>query len=418
MRVLWIVNLLLPQLTEKLGFTNYHSGTWLFEWSKKLSESNNEFAIACIYGNKYQKITNKNITFYLLPGNGKNMLFYTKKYEKIWKKVIEDFKPSLINIHGTEYTHGLTCMRSNPKEKYLISMQGILTKIKDVDYGGLRLKDLVFCRTFKENIKFNGLFENHFIHTKNSKYEKEMIKRANAIAYVNDFDYSFAKSVNPNATFFNVDYDIQTVFKASKKWSYKNCDRYSIFTNPGGTPLKGLHQLLKAVSILKNDFPKIKVIVPGMGDCGKLIVNSGYSKYISKLIKKLEISDNVLFLKHQPPQKMVEFMVNSNLVVIPSAIEGTSLILREAMYLGCPCIASRRGGMTNFISNGVNGFNYEYEDYHKLAELIKNVFYMKAESLSLISNNAIAKTAYYDSNKSFESLINAYNIVCESDKKV
>lgn len=418
MKILWIVNLLLPQLTEKLGFINHHSGTWLFEWSKKLSESNNEFAVACVFGDKYQKIINKNITFYLLPGNGKNMLFYTKKYEKIWKKIINDFKPSLINIHGTEYTHGLACMRSNPNEKYLVSMQGILTKIKDVDYGGLKLNDLIFCRTFKENIKLNGLFENHFIHVKNSKYEQEMIKRADAIAYVNDFDYSFAKSINSDAKFFNVDYDMQTVFKQSRKWVLEKCNRYTIFTNPGGVPLKGLHQLLKAVSILKNEFPEIKVIVPGMGDNGKLIVNSGYSKYISKLIKRLEISDNVCFLKHQPPQKMVEYMVNSNLVAIPSAIEGTSLILREAMYLGCPCVASRRGGMANYISNGIDGFNYEYDDFYKLADIIKKIFCLDAKHLNSISNNAIAKTMYYDTAKSFNSLIDAYKSICKTDKLI
>ncbi|MBO4856176.1 MAG: glycosyltransferase [Bacilli bacterium] len=408
MRILWIVNLVLPQLSEELKIRNSASGTWLFEWSKKLSESNNTFAVACVYGDEFRTIETKGIKFYLLPGTGKNMLFYTKKYEKYWKQIVDEFKPDIINIHGTEYSHGLSCMRANPQEHYLVSMQGILTKIKDVDFGGLTKRDILFNRTFKENIKFNGLIENHIIHVKNHKYELEMIKRADAIAYVNDFDYGFTKSVNAKAEFFNVDYDMQAIFKESNKWNVDTCKRHIIFTNPGGTPLKGLHQLLKAIAIIKEEYPDLLVVVPGMGCDGKLVVKNGYSKYISKLINKLDISSNVSFLSYQTPSEMCSNMLNANVVVIPSAIEGTSLILREAMYLGCPCVVSLRGGMANYISNGVNAFGYEYNDYQKLADIIKNVFSMGCSELTNLSKRAIERTKYYDTSKSFDSLIFAY----------
>ena len=408
MRILWVVNLVLPQLSEVLGAQNSFSGTWLFEWSKKLNDSRDDFAVACVYGDEYKKIKVGNTTYYLLPGNGKNMLFYTKKYERIWKQIVEEFKPDIINIHGTEYSHGLSCMRVNPREKYILSMQGILSEIKKVDYGGLKFKDLLFNRTLRENIKFNGLFENHFIHMKNSKYEKEMVRRASAIAYVNDFDYGFAHSINPNAKYFNIDYDMQTVFKNSRKWTISKCDKHTIFTNPGGTPLKGLHQLLKAVALLKEKYPDIKVVVPGMGEGGRLLVNSTYSKYIKKLIGTLGIGTNVYFAGHQSPEQMKDNMLKANVVVIPSAVEGTSLILREAMYLGCPCVVSLRGGMKYFVENNIDGFGYEFDDYRKLSEYIDLVFSMGDPEISSISSNAIKKTSYYDANMSFESLCSMY----------
>lgn len=411
MKILWIVNLVLPQLSVKLGIRNSFSGTWLFEWSKKLNDSTNDFAVACVYGDEFKRVKVDKTIFYMLPGNGKNMLFYTKKYEKMWKHIISEFKPDIINIHGTEYSHGLSCMRAYPNQKYIVSMQGIITEIKKVDYGGLKFKDLLFNRTFKENIKFNGLFENHFIHAKNSRLEKEMIRRADAIAYVNEFDYGFANSVNPNARFFKIDYDMQDVFKKASKWSIASCNKHTIFTNPGGTPLKGLHQLLKASALLKMKYPDIKVVVPGMGNNGKILVNNTYSKYICKLIKKLNIESNVYFIGHQSPEQMKDNMLNANVVVIPSAIEGTSLILRESMYLGCPCIVSLRGGMKYYIENGVDAFGYEFEDYSKLADYIDLVFSMNKEPLSSISLNAIKKTAYYNTNNSFQSLINAYDSI-------
>ena len=67
-------------------------------------------------------------------------------------------------------------------------------------------------------------------------------------------------------------------------------------------------------------------------------------------------------------------MLRSRVTVIPSAIEGTSLILREAMFLGAPCIASFRGGMADFISDKVDGFLYDYQEYPYLAERIECLF--------------------------------------------
>ena len=235
-----------------------------------------------------------------------------------------------------------------------------------------------------------------------------MIKRATAIAYVNEFDYQFAHSINPNAEFFNVDYDMQSTFKKAKKWSIENCKMHTVFTNPGGTPLKGLHQLCKAVALLKDEFSDIKVIVPGMGANGKLQVKNTYSKYIKKLISKLGIRNNIYFIGYQSPEQMKNNMLSANAVVIPSAIEGTSLILREAMYLGCPCIVSLRGGMKYYIENKNDGFGYEYEDHNKLAECIKQVFLMSNQEIDKISKNAIKKTSYYDTDNSFKSLCFMY----------
>lgn len=87
MRILWIVNMLLPDAADYLKVSTGISGTWMIDISKKLaSDDDIQLAVACVYGNTLKKIELNNITYYLLPGTGKNMLFYTKKYEAVWKK--------------------------------------------------------------------------------------------------------------------------------------------------------------------------------------------------------------------------------------------------------------------------------------------------------------------------------------------
>lgn len=375
MKVLWITNMLLPDAANHLGVKTGTSGTWMIDISRKLAESDNvDLAVACVYGKEFKSFEYKNIMWYLLPGTGKNMLNYTKSYETIWKRINEEFKPDIVHIHGTEYSHGLAFMRACPKVKSVISIQGVLARIKDVDFGELPISKFIFNRTLRQNLRFNGEIELHFLHKKNAKCEEEMLKRAKYINGVNTWDISLCKSINPDLKAFKIEYNLREELYSSVKWSVDNMKRHTIFTNPGGTPLKGLHQLLKAVAILKNEFPDILVKVPGMGKDRELVVTGAYSKYIAKLIKEYDLEKNVEFLGSQTGSQMCENMLSANVAVIPSAIEGTSLILREAMYLGCPCITSFRGGMADFINDKQDGFLYDYQEYPYLATRIAEIF--------------------------------------------
>lgn len=391
MRVLWIVNIVMPQLAEKLNVQISSSGTWLFDIAERLARDERiEFAVACVYGNKFQKIIVNRTIYYLLPGNGKNMLFYTKKYEKMWRNIDSEFQPDIVHIHGTEYSHGLSYMRTVPERKYVISIQGILNRIKDVDYGELSFGTMLFNRTFRENTHLNGSIEMHFIHKMNACHEREMLTRAKFANCVNFWDSSLVKSINPKINIFIIDYNLRDEFYNAKKWNRQEIEEYSIFTNPGGTPLKGIHQLFKALAIVKQTYPQVKLYIPGMGNLdGTLKITSGYTRYLNKLLHKLQIQDNVILLGRQSGKEMMRHMRNAHVVVVPSAIEGTSLILREAMFLGCPCIASFRGGMADYITDKHDGYLYDYQEYPYLAERIIQIF--EDDTLDILSRNAIEK---------------------------
>lgn len=392
MKILWIVNMLMPDAAEYLKTQTGTSGTWMIDISRMLAKQEGiRLAIACVHGKEYKKFQVDGITYYLLPGTGKNMLFYTKKYEKVWKGINAEFQPDIVHLHGTEYSHGLSFLRACPNVKAVVSIQGLLNRIKDVDYGEIPFKELLFNRTLKQNLKFNGEIEMHFLHKKNAKYETEILKRVAYINGVNAWDISLCKSINPRLRTFQIEYNLREELYQSPKWSIESMARHTIFTNPGGTPLKGVHQLFKAVSLLKDKYPDIKVKVPGMGKNGRLVVTNAYTKYLSKLIKELGIEENIVFMGSQTGQQMCDHILSANITVIPSAVEGTSLILREAMFLGCPCIASFRGGMADYISDKVDGFLYDYQEYPYLATRIDQIF-SNDELGRMMSLNAIKKS--------------------------
>lgn len=412
MNILWIVNIVLPDLSKHLHIPIAASGSWLINMARGISNSGNNLAIACVYGKEYNRYEIKGITYYTLPGNGKNMLFYTKKYEKLWHKVFDDFKPDIVVIHGTEYSHGLSFMREFPSVPTVVSLQGILNRIKDVDFADIPIKYFIFGKTLKQWLKFNGEFENHFIHKKNAKYEREILTRANAICGLSTWDTSIAHNINPNAKIYKIEYALRDGYYNSDKWNLAKVNRHTIFTNPGGTPLKGLHILLRAVAILKEKYPDIKVIVPGMQEKNRNVkITSAYSRYLNKLIKKLNIIGHIEFLGKQSEVQMIQNVLTSHITVIPSAIEGSSLVLREAMYLGCPCIASFRGGMADFISDKVDGFLYDFPEYPYLATRIEELFDNDGLCIDF-STKAIEKAFIaHDAKNSNVNIMNIYKDV-------
>lgn len=376
MKILWIVNMVLPPLAKHLGMKHGLSGTWMFDIADKLNQDPNvEFAVACVHGKEFAKYEVGNTTYYCLPGAGKQMIFYQKKFEEYWRRIVNDFHPDLVHVHGTEYCHALSFIRTHKQIKTIIALQGVLTRIKDKDFGGLSFGEIIRNKTLREWIRNNGIFEQHLFHVKNAKSEQEMLRAVKYCMAVDDWHASMAMSINPDLKIFKVDYNLRDAFYNSPKWDIRNINRYIISSNPGGTALKGIHNLLKAVAMVKRDFPQVKVRVPGMAaDRNGLIPNSGYAKYLRRLIKSLNIEGNVEFLGTQTAEQMLDNMLHAHIQVVPSSIEGPSLVLREGMHLGVPTIASFRGGMADFVEDKVNGFLYDFDEVQYLALRIRQIF--------------------------------------------
>lgn len=414
MRVLWIVNMVLPPLASKLNIKSGLSGTWMFDIAEKLdADSNVDFAVACVWGDKFRKVNVNNSVYYCLPGNGRDMMFYNKGFTKYWQQTVEDFKPDIVNIHGTEYCHALSFLRAFPNIKTVISLQGMMSKIQHYDFAGLTKKEILKYRTLREWLHFNGMLEYHIFHKKNAKTEQEMLKSVKYCMEVDDWHKSVAFEINPDLKFFNIHYNLRDEFYNAPKWDINNIERYTITANPGGTALKGLHQLFKAVAVVKQKYPKVSVKIPGMSadKKGHLIANTGYARYLKRLISDLKIEDNIKFLGPQTSEQMVDNMLHTHIQVIPSSIEGPSLVLHEGMHLGVPSIASFRGGMATFVNDSENGFLYDFGEYQMLALKIIQLFSNDDLALKL-SHNAIQKAELeHDRDKNYQSYMNMYNSI-------
>src|SRR5699024_8112279 len=135
----------------------------------------------------------------------------------------------------------------------------------------------------------------------------------------------------PNINYYRCNYNLREDFYPSEKWNINNCEPYTIMTGQTNYPLKGLHNLLHAVSILKSGFPEVKVKIPGaIGINNRGMITNGYYKYIHKLISNYGLKDSVEWLGKLDAKGIITNLLSSNIVVVPSATEGASATLCEA----------------------------------------------------------------------------------------
>ncbi len=368
------------------------------------SSENINLAVAAVYGGKdFKRLDIDGIVYFLLPSTSN--LKYQKTLEPLWQKICDEFKPDIVHIHGTEFPHGLACMRSSPDLKYAVSIQGLVGIIARYYYAAMSSWDILTNITFRDIVRFDTIFQSKRSFQRRDIFEKEYIRRANAISGRTSWDHAHCVAVNPKAYYHFCNRTLRSGFYTSDKWDIENKTDYSIFLSQSVYPIKGLHQVIKAAALLKSDFPNISLRVAGYNIIKNATISeklrlSGYGAYILSLVKKFYLQENIHFLGTLDEQKMIDEYRNAHLFICPSSIDNSPNSLGEAQMLGVPSIASYVGGVPDMVTEGVSGLMYRFEEVEMLAENIRKVFLDNdlAIRLSLGGIEAAGKRHFQDTN--------------------
>tara|TARA_B100000676_G_scaffold293965_1_gene331377 strand:- start:765 stop:2012 length:1248 start_codon:yes stop_codon:yes gene_type:complete len=147
------------------------------------------------------------------------------------------------------------------------------------------------------------------------------------------------KCKNSNITVINNGLDTQEFFPVPN--SARNKNRL-ITTASADVPLKGLDYSLKALKLLKEENPKIHLIVIG-----------GYKKdgHTERLIKELGIKQNVIFKKNITKNEITQLYSTSSVAIVSSLYEGFGYPVIEAMSCEVPIIATNVSSIPELVSD-------------------------------------------------------------------
>jgi len=119
-------------------------------------------------------------------------------------------------------------------------------------------------------------------------------------------------------------------------------------------PRKNLSLLLRAVERVINHY-KIEADL--------LLVGKGDPTLVLRLVKRLGIEGKLHLTGYVSDACLIAFYSLCDVFVLPSLQEGFGLTLLEAMSYGRPVIATRVGGIVEFLKQGKTGYLVEVQEH-------------------------------------------------------
>ncbi len=383
MKVLWVSLVKFPPLCEHLGEQPPAHCGWMYSSAMMLLHEMPNLQLGVViqsFGKSFEEYVVNGITYYLVPT--RSLSKTNHQQIETCGIILERFSPSLIHIHGTEYSLAKAmCVANKSKIKTLVNIQGLAGPYMRYADGGLSLWDKLSNITILDLYRGTSLLNVKQSFKHRAECEKYVLTHITDIVGRTEWDYDHVITINPQLHYHFMNETLRDSFYESPKWVFENCEKHTIFVSNSNSALKGAHQVLKALPIILNRYPDTIVKF-----CGRNVMSTtisdllhfqGYHLYLRKLVKRLHLQNHVKFLGALSETQMKQQFLNAHVYVMPSAIENSPNSLCEAQILGVPTVASYCGGTPTLLSDGQTGYFYRYEEFEMLAQIIMRLFEKK-----------------------------------------
>ncbi|MCM1385980.1 MAG: glycosyltransferase family 4 protein [Bacillus sp. (in: Bacteria)] len=419
MRVLWVCNIMLPAIAKQLGEPYSNREGWLTAMLDRFLQEKHRnqitlgiaFPVTKETGNisrKMKLVEDESCYCYGFVEDLETPEQYDSSIEGRMKEILEEFKPDMVHIFGTEFPHTLACVRAyrNP-DKTLIGVQGLISACAVAYMADLPGK-IQRKITFRDFVRKDSLKQQQKKFYKRGIYEKEALRLTGHVAGRTDFDRENVAKINPDAKYHLLNETMRGCFYRDR-WKGSNCVPYSIFLSQGDYPLKGFHYLLQAMPAILEQYPEAHIYVAGNDILQKdKLKISAYGNYLKKLIKENNLKDKVTMLGMLDAEGMKAQFLSSHVFVCPSSLENSPNSLGEAMLIGVPCVAADVGGIHNLLVDGGDGLLYPAGNTNALAEKIIEIFGKEAISEKYSDNARKHARETHDADQNYYKMIRIY----------
>ena len=407
MRVLWTVNIIPEFPAQRIGISPSPTGGWLMSMADSLLSIENDMLLclvsvgtvssvsACRDGRKW---------YYVIPNE-------KREWKNAWDRIIEDFRPEIVHLQGTEFDFGNYLLEKKSDYKVISSIQGMISEIAKYYYAGISAYDRFINVTFRDLLRLTMRQEKKNFE-KRGINEINILKKADYIIGRTDWDRSVCSKYGLENKYRKCNENLRNAFYGAE-WDYSRMTKHTIFVSQGAIPYKGVHNAIKALALIKRKYPDARMRIAGYDitqtthGMGRL-KQHGYTKYLSKLIKESNLADSIEYIGLLSEEEMLAEYLKANCFIQSSSIENSPNSLGEALLVGTPAIASFVGGTGNFLKHNENGYAYPFEDVGLLAFYIDLLFTDKDICIRF-SNNARAEAKkYYNRINNANTMLNIY----------
>ena len=262
-------------------------------------------------------------------------------------KEIENDKPDIIHTIGLRSFQSIIAWRVSKKLNIplVVSDQGGLTTHPFLDESGFFLKTLYKIQDF---------------------FIRKIINDASVISVANEYEQKIFSNLNKKSRIKIIRNGInlkKLVSKHNFKEKYQINSKFILFVGRFSKS-KGIETLINAFSIIKNELKDSNTRLVIMG------VDFGYQDEMEKLIKKLNLSEEIKVIKNPPRDDVISAYGESEFLVLPSRWELSPLVPLESFAFKKPVISTNSHGIPYTVQNNKNGILVEPENSVELSTAI------------------------------------------------
>ena len=262
-------------------------------------------------------------------------------------KEIENDKPDIIHTIGLRSFQSIIAWRVSKKLNIplVVSDQGGLTTHPFLAESGFFLKTLYKIQDF---------------------FIKKIINDASVISVANEYEQKIFSSLNKKSRIEIIRNGVnlkKLVSKHNFKEKYQINSNFILFVGRFSKS-KGIETLINAFSIVKNELKDTDIHLVIMG------VDFGYQAEMEKLIKKLNLSEEIKVIKNPPRDDVISAYGESEFLVLPSQWELSPLVPLESFAFKKPVISTNSHGIPYTVQNNKNGILVEPENSLELSNAI------------------------------------------------
>ena len=411
MRVLWIGGFGLKSLNDN-NTSGYNGGGWLASLKKEIIKcSDVTLGIAFCKEHCFQKVVQDNISYYVVPNYHKSRkdkyldFIHIKDvtrdeiqwshYENQLKMVIDDFKPDVIEIFGSEFYFSLAA-RVSKHIPTVLHFQGILSLYIYIFLppGISKWQYIMSGKGLKG--KYNNF--QYLAYWQRSAYrEKAVLKAVPHVIGRTDWDKQAIAVLNPNAKYHYGGEILRDVFYENKERTIPS--KITISSTISFPTYKGYDVILKVANILKNEL-HLDFVWNVYGNIDP--------SFMEKQVGLRHEGVDVRLCGVASPTQLRDALLESTMYFHPSYTENSPNSVCEAQILGVPVVASRVGGTDSLVEHGKTGFLYPVTDPYIAAYYIMYLVDNPDVNIAIGKAAKQVATARHDKKKIVDKLMETY----------
>lgn len=322
-----------------------------------------------------------------------------KQVIPICMKVIDDYKPDVIHIFGSEWCFGL--LKQYTHIPIVIHIQGSIPPYQNSSLPPA-ISHFSILKSYKWNLK---KIIGYYISCRNQdikkKREEKILSSVNNFMGRTEWDYNLVKLYNPNANYFFCDEALNTVFVNSQEhWQPKRKECLKLLT-VGAHFLKGIDVVYKTAELLtKHWTTSFEWHIIGEPYHDTDVVENKLGVSAEKL--------NIKYLGYMTAEEIKRELLECDFYVHPAYAENSPNSICEAQIMGVPVIATYCGGIPSLVSHRKTGFLYPENDPYSLCSAIIQLKNDQHLQEAISKNEIVEASSRHNVEKIYRSLCATY----------